>query len=79
MQLVEGGDTEGLPEELPSFLTELFSLSEIEEMSNKTLTIKRDVVDIPELLLKTDWDMMDFRVCSKWLGHISKILFYFLW
>jgi hypothetical protein len=65
MQLVEGGDIEGMPEELPSFLTELFSLSEIEEMSNKTLTIKQDVVDIPELLLKTDWEMMDFRVCSK--------------
>jgi len=65
MQLVEGGDIEGLPEELPSFLNELFSMSEIEEMSNKTLTIKRDVVDIPELLLKFDWDMMDFRVCSR--------------
>ena len=79
MQLVEGGDIKGLPEELPSFLTEPFSLSEIEEMSNETLTIKRGVVDIPELLLKTDSDMMDFRVCSKLLGHISKVSFYFLW
>jgi hypothetical protein len=65
MQLVEGGDIEGMPEGLPSFLTELFSLSEIEEMSNKTLSINRDVIDVPELLLKTDWDMMDFRLCSK--------------
>jgi hypothetical protein len=65
MQLVEGGDIEGLPEQLPPFLNELFSPSEIEEMSNKTLSIRQDVVDIPELLLKADWDMTDLRVCSK--------------
>jgi hypothetical protein len=62
MQLVEGGDIEGLPEQLPPFLTELFSPSEIRQMSNKTLSIRQDVVDILELLLKTDWDIMDFRV-----------------
>jgi hypothetical protein len=77
MQLVEGGDIEGVPEQLPPFLTELFSPSEIEEMSNKTLSVRQDVIDIPELLLKTDWDMMDFRVCSKYLGHVAKVLFFF--
>ena len=65
MQLVVSGDIEDLPQQLPSFITELFSPSEIEEMSDKTLSIRQDVVDIPDLLLKTDWDVTDFTVCSK--------------
>lgn len=65
MQLVVSGDIEDLPKQLPSFITELFSPSEIEEMSDETLSIRQDVVDIPDLLLKTDWDVTDFTVCSK--------------
>jgi hypothetical protein len=66
MQLVEYGDIEGLPECLLSleFLTDLFSPTEIEEIS-RTAAVGHDVVDIPELLLKTDWDMPDFALCSK--------------
>jgi hypothetical protein len=66
MQLVECGDVEGLPELLLSceFLTDLLSPSEIEEVSSKTAA-EQDLVGIPELLLKTDWDMPDFADCSK--------------
>lgn len=69
MQLVEYGDTEGLPERLLSneFLTELFSPREIEEITSKTAAVAQDVMDIPELLLKSDWDMPDFTVSSKLL------------
>lgn len=66
MQLVECGDIEGLPELLLSceFITHLLSPREIEEISNKT-AMGQDPVGIPELLLKTEWDMPDFAVCSK--------------
>jgi hypothetical protein len=69
MQLVECGDIEGLPECLLSyeFLTDVFSPTEIEEISSNTAAIGHDVMDIPELLLKTDWDMPDFTLCSKLL------------
>jgi hypothetical protein len=66
MQLVECGDIEGLPELLLScqFLTDLLTPREIEEISSKTAA-GQDLVGIPELLLKTDWDMPDFADCSK--------------
>jgi hypothetical protein len=67
MQLVECGDIEGLPERLLTyeFLTYLLSPREIEEISSKTAAVGQDLAGIPELLLKTDWDMPDFAVCSK--------------
>lgn len=67
MQLVECGDIEGLLERLLSceFLTDLLSPREIEEISSKTAAVGQDLVNIPELLLKTEWDMPDFAVCSK--------------
>lgn len=69
MQLVECGDIEGLPECLLSceLLTDIFSPTELEEISNKTAAGGHDVMDIPALLLKTDWEIPDFTVCSKLL------------
>lgn len=69
MRLIECGDIEGLPERLISyeFLTDLFSPTEMEEIPSKTAGVGHEVVDIPELLLKTDWDMPDFTLCSKLL------------
>lgn len=67
MQLMECGDVEGLHERLLSceFLTDLLSPREIEEIPGKTAAVGQDLVNIPELLLKTEWDMPDFAVCSK--------------
>lgn len=66
MQLVQCGDIEGLLERLLSceFLADLLSPREVEEMSSKTAAIGQDLVSIPELLLKTEWDMPDFAVCN---------------
>ncbi|XP_021913998.1 integrator complex subunit 8 isoform X2 [Zootermopsis nevadensis] len=65
MRLIECGDIEGLPERLISyeFLTDLFSPTEMEEIPSKTAGVGHEV-DIPELLLKTDWDMPDFTLCK---------------
>ncbi|KAJ4428910.1 hypothetical protein ANN_25904 [Periplaneta americana] len=67
LQLVECGDVDGLPERFLScgYLVELFSPRELEEVTRKTAAVGRDdAMDIPELLLKTNWDMPDFAACK---------------
>ena len=70
LHLLECGDMDGLPEKILKcdYLTELFSMHELEEISSKTTSaVHNSALDIPELLLKTDWDMPDFTESSKLL------------
>ncbi|PSN35787.1 hypothetical protein C0J52_09481 [Blattella germanica] len=67
LQILECGDVDGFAEKLLKceYLMELFSAQELQEISSKTAAVAQDdAMHIPELLLKTDWDMPDFKNCK---------------